>query len=297
VRVSILKIGDVVLSRITDAEDMRRFAKELNIRGKGFVIKPNWSNANTYTSAENLDFLFDCLEGKKTVVEGYTAWRNRLNTGPEPKDFITPKNAKRKWKWIKEQDSWFLKYSGIDKVLKVHGVDYINITEEVWNQRTAAKEKIQKIVEERFGPLKNEEMYEFVPNKIYTLRGHSLISLNLSRITREVMSLSTKNLFGLIPDPARYGKWHGENDSLLPQSIADINKLYRSLFEPCFWINETVDRKLLVGSENSVQADAVTASIIGADPKKIAYLQFASQVFGRYDANLLTRIEKALESL
>jgi len=292
-----LKIGDVVVSRITDAEDMRRFAKELNIRGKGFVIKPNWSNANTYTSAEDLDFLFDCLEGKKTVVEGYTAWRNELNTGPEPKDFITPKNAKKEWKWIKEQDAWFLKYSGIGKVLEKHGVEYINVTEEVWNGRTVAKAKIKKIVEERFGQLKNEEMYGFVPNKVYNLRGRSLISLNMSRITREVMSLSTKNLFGLIPDPARYGRWHGKNDSLLPQSIADINKVYRSLFKLCFWINEIVDRELLVGSENSVQADAVTASIAGVDPKKIAYLQFASEVFGRYDENFLARVEKALESL
>jgi len=292
-----LKIGDVVVSRITDTEDMKRFAKELNIRGKGFVIKPNWSNANTYTSAEDLDFLFDCLEGKKTVVEGYTAWRNELNAGPEPKDFITPKNAKKEWRWIKEQDAWFLKYSGIGKVLEKHGVEYINVTEEVWNGRTVAKAEIKKIVEESFCSLKNEEMYEFVPNKVYNLRGRSLISLNMSRITREVMSLSTKNLFGLIPDPARYARWHGENDSLLPQSIADINKVYRSLFKLCFWINEIVDRELLVGSENSVQADAVTASMVGVDPKKIAYLQFASDVFGRYDENLPVRVEKALESL
>jgi len=111
-------------------------------------------------------------------------------------------------------------------------------------------------------------MYGFVPNKVYDLRGRSLISLNVSRKTREMMSLSTKNLFGLIPDPARYGRWHGKNDSLLPQSIVDINKLYRSLFEPCFWVNEIVDRELFVVSENSVQADALTACVVGVDPKK-----------------------------
>jgi len=292
-----LKIGDVVVSKVTDAGDMRRFAKELNIRGKGFVIKPNWSNANTYTSAEDLDSLFDCLEGKKTVVESYTAWRNELNTGLEPQDFITPRNAKRKWKWIKEQDAWFLRYSGIEKVLEKHGVEYVNITEEVWNRRTVATGEIKRIVEERFGSLKNEEMYGFVPNKVYDLRGYSLISLNMSRVTREIMSLSTKNLFGLIPDPARYGRWHGENDSLLPQSIIDINKLYRSLFEPCFWINEIVDRELLLGSENSVQADAVTAKIVGVDPKKIMYLQLASKVFGGYDETLLVRVKKKLASI
>jgi len=292
-----LKIGDLVVSKVTDAADMRHFAKELNIRGKGFVIKPNWSNANTYTSAEDLNFLFDCLKGKKTVVESYTAWRNELNTGLEPQEFITPRNAKRKWKWIKEQDAWFLRYSGIEKVLEKHGVEYVNITEEVWNRRTVANDEIEKIVEERFGSLKNEEMYGFVPKKVYDLRGHSLISLNMSRITREIMSLSTKNLFGLIPDPARYGRWHGKNDSLLPQSIANINKIYRSLFEPCFWINEIINRQLLVGSENSVQADAVTASIEGVNPKKIEYLQHASEVFGGYDDTLLAKVREKLESL
>jgi len=292
-----LKIGEVVVDKVTNAEDMKLFAKELNIRGKGFVIKPNWSNANTYTSAEDLDFLFNCIKGEKTVVEGYTAWRNELNTGIEPRDFITPQNAKRKWKWIKKQDAWFLRYSGIEKILEKHDVEYINVTEEVWNKRTVAKQVIQKKVEERFSPLENKEMYGFVPKKVYDLSGHSLISVNMSRITREIMSLSTKNLFGLIPDPARYGKWHGENDSLLPQSIVDINKVYRSLFKPCFWINEIVDRQLLVGSENSVQADALTASIVGVDPKKIAYLQLASKVFGEYDATLFMRVEKVLESL
>jgi len=287
----------VVVTKVTDAKDMRRFAKELNIRGKGFVIKPNWSNANTYTSARVLDFLFDCLEGKKTVVESYTAWRNQLNTGPEPQDVITPKNAKRKWKWIKEQDTWFLRYSGIEKVLKKHSVEYVNITEEVWNRRTVDDREIQKIVAERFGSLQNEEMHRFMPNKVFDLKGQSLISLNVSRKTREMMSLSTKNLFGLIPDPARYGRWHGENDSLLPQSIVDINKLYRSLFEPSFWINEIVDRGLFVGSENSVQADAVTASIEGIEPKKIKYVQQASDVFGGYDETFLANVEEKLESL
>jgi len=287
----------VVICKVIDAEGMRCFAKELNIRGKGFVIKPNWSNANTYTSAESLDFLFNYLEGEKTVVEGYTAWRNEMNTGPEPQDFITPKNAKKKWKWIREQDAWFLRYSGIEKVLKKHGVEYINITEEVWNRRTVAKEKAQKIVEARFGSVENVEMYGFVPKKVFALRGQSLISLNMSRITREVMSLSTKNLFGLIPDPARYGRWHGENDSLLPQSILDINKVYRSMFKHCFWINEIVDRDLLVGSESSVQADAVASMIVGVDPKKIAYLQLAAKVFGGYDQTLLTRVEKVLRFL
>jgi hypothetical protein len=43
-------------------------------------------------------------------------------------------------------------------------------------------------------------MYGFVPEKIYNLKGSVLLSVNNSCKTREIMSLSTKNLFGLIPD-------------------------------------------------------------------------------------------------
>jgi len=285
----------VVISKVANIDDMRQFLKRLRIRGKGFVIKPNWSNANTFTSAATLNLLFNCLEGDKTVIEGYTAWRNELNTGPEPQDIITPSNAKRKWKWIKEQDEWFLRHSGIETVLRRHSIQYINVTEEVWSGRAVPKEDIKKIVERKFDPVRNDETYGFIPEKIYAFRGRALISANLSRLTREVVSLSTKNLFGLIPDPARYGKWHGENDALLPQSILDINKIYRSLFEPCFWLNDVKDRKLLIGCENSVLADAVAAKIMGVDPKKVPYLQLASEVFGGYDETLITKSLKELE--
>jgi len=291
-----VKINGIVLASTADARGFRRFMDELGVRGEGFLVKPNWSNANTYTSARTLDLLFSSLDGDKTVVEGYTAWRNELNTGPEPQDFITPRNAKKKWKWIREQDEWFLRHSGIRKVLRKHGVEYVNVTEEVWSGRVVAKEEIKRVVETNFGSVKNQEMYGFVPEKVYNLKGRALVSLNMSRRTREMMSLSTKNLFGLIPDPARYGKWHGENDSLLPQSIADINKVYRSLFEPCFWINEIRERGLLVGSENSVEADALTARIFGVDPKKIGYLQLAAEVFGGYDEAVVARALNRLGS-
>jgi len=291
-----LKAQALVIAKVANISDMQRFLKQLKIRGKGFLIKPNWSNANTFTSAETLDLLLGCLNGDKTVVEGYTAWRNKLNTGLEPRDFITPSNAKRKWKWIREQDKWFLNYSGIEAVLKKHGVEYVNVTEEVWSGRAVAIEKVKKIVERKFTPVRNEEMYGFVPEKIYSLRGRTLISVNFSRETREMMSLSTKNLFGLIPDPARYGRWHGENDALLPQSILDINKIYRSLFEPRFWINELKNRRLYVGSENSVQADAAAAKITGVNPEKIEYLQLASKVFGGYREASISKALKELKS-
>lgn len=284
----------VVVSRVASAEDMCHFLKELDVKGVIFVVKPNWRNAYTFTSAETLDWLFFAMKGRIKLIEAYTAWRNELNTGPEPREVITPSNAKAKWQWIKEQDKWFLRFSGIDKILAKHDVEYINVTEEVWSNRTLTFDEVRDFVDNKYGILVSQEMYSFVPTKIYELRDSTLISLNNSRRTRELVSLSTKNLFGLIPDPARYGKWHGKNDSHLSRSIVDINKIYRSLFSPCYWINEIKELGVFVGSKNSVEADAVTAKLIGIDPEKIDYLRHAANVFGGYDKTVLTKIPESL---
>jgi hypothetical protein len=280
----------VVIRTVASAEDMRRFLEELDVRGRIFVVKPNWGTAYDFTSAQTLDWLFSALPGKVKVIEGYTAWRNELNAGPEAKDVITPSNAKAKWRWIKEQDDWFLRFSGIDKVLAKHGVDYINVTEEVWSDRTLDAEEVRDLVDPRYGLLTSQELYRVVPSKIYELRDSTLISMNYSRQMEGGVSLSTKNIFGLIPDPARYGKWHGKNDSRLPRSIVEINKVYRSLFSPCYWINEIKGRDTFVGSRNSVEADAVTATLVGVDPEKITYLRRVAGVFGGYDKNALAKI-------
>ncbi len=284
----------VVVGKVNTAKDFRHFLKELDVQGIVFVIKPNWSNASTFTSAETLDWLFSALKGRIKVVEGYTVWRNELNIGSKPREVIAPSNAKAKWQWIKEQDKWFLRFSGIDKILAKYDVEYINVTEEVWSTRTLDTDEVRDFVDNKYGILVSQEMYSFVPKKIYELRDSTLISLNNSHQTLEQISLSTKNLFGLIPDPARYEKWQGKNDSRLSRSIVDINKIYRSFFSPCYWINEIKEMSIFVGSKNSVEADAVTAKLIGVDPEKIDYLRKVANIFGGYDKKVLTKIPKSL---
>jgi len=280
----------VVVSRLTSEKDFHHFLRELDVKGVVFVVKPNWSNAHTFTSAETLDRLFSTLKGRIKVVEGYSAWRNESNIGPKPRDVITPSNAKAKWQWIKEQDKWFLKFSGIAKILAKHDVEYINVTEEIWSTRTLDPNEVREFVDKKYGVLVSQEMYNFVPTKICELRDSVFISLNNSRRNREQISLSTKNLFGLIPDPARCGKWRGKNDSRLSRSVIDINKIYRSFFSPCYWINEIKELGMFVGSKNSVEADAVAAKLMGINPETIDYLKHAANVFGGYDKKVLTKI-------
>ena len=278
------------MGKVAGAGDLDQFLQELDVQGTIFVVKPDWSNARDFTSAQTLNWLFSSLKGVVKVIEGYTAWRNELNTGPKPKEVVTPSNARAKWRWIKEQDAWFLRFSGIDKVLAKHGVEYINVTEEVWSTRTLEPEEVRDLVDSRYGVLTNQEMYGFVPTKIYELRDSTLINLNNSQQTEGGVSLSTKNLLGLIPDPARFGKWHGKSDSRLSRSIVEINKIYRSLFSPCYWINEIKESRTFVGSRNSVEADAVTAKLIGVDPEKIPYLKYAAGVFGGYNKKVLDKV-------
>ena len=53
----------VVVGKVESAKDLLNFLKELNVQGDVFVVKPNWSNANTFTSAETLYWLFSVLKG------------------------------------------------------------------------------------------------------------------------------------------------------------------------------------------------------------------------------------------
>jgi uncharacterized protein (DUF362 family) len=82
------------------------------------------------------------------------------------------------------------------------------------------------MVESKYRPVSNETLYSMVPEKLFSLRNASFISL--ARI-KMYASYSLKNLFGMIPDPLR-PYWHGSGNQAIAQSILDINKIYHALF-------------------------------------------------------------------
>lgn len=289
----------ITVGKVNNADDFARFIKELGVKGTVSIVKPNWNNANSYTSAKQLHWLFSALRGRTKIVDGYSLYRNELNTGPDRREAFSPTKAKARWKWIKEQDEWFLKFSGINKVLSSHSVEYINITEDVWSLKTLDPDEVRDFVDTKYGILVSQEMYSFVPTRISELRGSTLLSITSSHKGSQRL-LSTENLFSLIPDPARHIKWYGKDGSRFSQSIVDINKIYRSLFSPCYWINEIEGTGLFVGSKNSLEADAVAARLLNMDPKKIAYFKHAANVFGEYDEKLpaiLPKLQKLLKTL
>jgi uncharacterized protein (DUF362 family) len=202
---------------------------------------------------------------------------------------------------LRRSDEWFLKYSGIGDVLKKHGVGYLNVTEEVWAKRVVEPGVVKKLAEE-YPPVLFEEMYARVPQRLFDLRGGTFLSLAKYRLNHDpiVVSLSLKNLFGMIPGPGR-SRYHGEFDCHLAQTIVDMNKVYRSVFDVVGVVDGVVtasigrtaeeairphtakDRGLLLGSRDCVALDATVAAMEGRDPDKIGYLRLAASTFGGWD--------------
>jgi uncharacterized protein (DUF362 family) len=202
---------------------------------------------------------------------------------------------------LRRSDQWFLRTSDIGDVLKKHGVEYLNVTEEVWAKRVVEPEVIRKIAD-KYPPVQFDLMYSQVPKRLYDLRGGTFLSLAKYRLNHDpiVVSLSLKNLFGMIPGPSRW-RFHGKNDRRLDQSIVDINKIYHSLFKVSGMVDgfltasigrvaedairpETAKNKgLLLGSEDCVKLDAFVAALEGKDPNGIGYLKLAASLFGGWE--------------
>lgn len=312
----ITTIGSAHLAKITNQADMDKFVKTLELRSKYLVIKPNWVQARegTYTDAKVLDMFLTSAKRKAVIVESYTFWRTDKYVAGKGDYFssneATLSTGKKHWKHFKKQDKWFLSATGIGEVLKKHKAKYINITNEVWSGNTISAEKIKALVESRYEPVEMIELYSYVPDKLYKLRGSDFISFSKAKRELEyAFTLSTKNLFGLIPDPSRYPKYHGESDKKLSQNILDINKIYRSIFVCHFVIdgvftasNAQSMQKVkcirnwgyILGGKNSIEADMIVAKLLQSDASKatINTLEASENVLGKFDKRLISQIPK-----
>jgi len=287
--------------RIKEENEFREFLREAQLHSKRFVVKPNWISPHpgNFTDAEILAWLLRSLDGEKVVIEGYSCNRN------DGTKSITPKNDRINWSWIKKQDELFLEKTGINTVLSETDTSYVNVTEEVWQGRIVSPENTRKIVEAKYAAVRREELYSSVPSILYEMRGSTLISFaRIKGVKGNFPSLSLKNMFGLIPDPAR-DRWHGRRDCKLSQSIVDINKVYGALFN-VVGLNEGVrsavhshqngryetpwgrydlveNLGVVVFGNSLVDLDAVTCGLIGVEPDSVLYLRLASEVFGKWD--------------
>jgi len=313
------RFGPVTVGRIRGPSDLKRLLTDPCFEAETFVVKPSWYSPHpaNFTDAETLRTLLEALDGRVVVTEGYTLDRQDGSMK------FTVDGEEVNWRWItrhpswdwmreegrwdqmREQDRWFLDEHGFTDLFEERGVEYVNVTEEVWRRRTADPGRVKNAVEARFSPVSREELYGYVPRRLYELSGATLISFGKVKGIRGTFpSLTMKNLFGLIPDPLRT-RWHGPSDSRLGGSIVDINKVYAALFtvygvcealryatrsDPegevkVPWGAYSVVRDLGVVAlgRHLVSVDAVLCGLMGVDPEKVSYLQLGEEAFGPYD--------------
>lgn len=266
------------------------------------IIKPNWSSSLVYTESEILDWVLSAIDGDVLIVESYAAWRTKLfieHKGPRDDDFLK-RLGNQKREDFRENDKWFLQHSGIDRVLENHGVEYLNLSEELWANRMCDSDVIATHVEAQSAGVENSELYELVPERLYELRGGTL--LNLAKPKRSLkakhVSLTLKNMFGMIPSPWR-GKYHGDDESLLCPNIVGINRVYNALFkvkgviEAVYSTSETIDNilhpaihrdlGLIWSGANTLELDALVCSQLGLDPKQVDYFELVAERINQWD--------------
>ena len=282
-----MKFGKVMVEQSGGAEVFANMIAEMHLKPP-ILVKPNWGFSKCFTEAQILDWVLSAVDGEALVVESY-GWART-------EEALLGKGLGSKQRGaLRKSDQWFLGYSGVGEVLKKHGVEYLNLTEEVWKHRVVEPQVIRETVEAKYLPVQMTELYNMVPTRIYNLRGGTLLSLAKIRVgVPPIMaSLSVKNLFGLITTPSRV-KFHGKKNSRLAQSIVDINKIYRSLFEikgiiEAVFTASNIEGAIVKGSgivlasEDTVELDAFTASLTGIDPNKVEHLKLAAEYFGKWD--------------
>ncbi|MCW4014720.1 MAG: DUF362 domain-containing protein [Candidatus Bathyarchaeota archaeon] len=295
-----MRIGAVVIEKSNDPSIYEKIISELNLKPP-VIIKPNWGTVNNYTEAEVIDGVLSAINGEAIVTESYGWARTKESLEGKGLGSINRDD-------LRKSDKWFLKTSGIGAVLEKHSTEYLNITEEVWADRVVDPEKVKEMT--KYPPVLFDEMYAQVPTRLFELRGGTFLSLAKYRLNHKpiVVSLTLKNLFGMIPGPSR-SKFHGAKDVKLADTIVDINKIYRSIFnvkgivdgvltasigrKPEEAINPVTAKNmgLLLGSEDCVTLDATVAAIEGKNPKEIEYLKLASEVFGGWENKTLEKAQ------
>lgn len=301
----------IIMKEVRSVQDMKDLLEEAGLTSPGrYIVKPNWffQGEGFYSDAKTLKVLLEGLD-KVTVVEAYTYVRN------DGTRKITHENARNSWDWLREQDKRFLIESGLDSLFKEYDVEYVNVTEEVWSNRVVNHEDVKKLVEEKFPPVARKELYEQIPQRLYDLRGRKLISFAKVKGTHNRISGTLKNMFGLIIDPDRHNRWHGEKNRDLAQNIVDVNKVYSSLFEtvglfesmytavryrddgahPLPWggrYDLIQNLGLAVYGDNLAAVDAYVCKLCGIKPERVKHIRLAAEVFGKWPQEIIEEASK-----
>jgi hypothetical protein len=249
----------------SDQDNIKKIMDEPLLQADTIIIKPNWVSTEQagYTAKNTLQKIIEALDSKIIVTESFQIARS-MNILEKGMSFhVKGKEVNwdwllrgKGWQWLYDHPSWewfkkeghwdqilkedqyFLDNYGFSDLFQDYGVEYVNVTDELWNGRYVDPVEIKNRTESRYSPVKVEKMYEFVPKKLYRYLGETFVSLNR---VKQYATFALKNMFGLIPDPMR-SWWHGPDGSRIASSIVDINKIYHSIFNVlgvCASVDET----------------------------------------------------------
>jgi len=171
-------------------------------------------------------------------------------------------------------------------VLEKHGVEYLNITEENWAGRTVDAEEIRAQVESRYEPVMRDELYGVIPEKLYELRHGDLLSLSKVKLWQDDIgvSLTLKNLFGMIPNPSRM-RYHGKDHVDLHVNIKGVVEAMKTASVHDADEGKTCiipDPRFVAVSKHPLGLDAACALMMGIEPSKNRYLSRAAEILGNW---------------
>jgi len=220
-----------LVGRVGEPARLAEFLARVLPPADRYLVKVTWHGyaQGTYTGPAALDLLLGALPGKAVVLEGHTSSRNVGGL-----DIEWETDAARHRAWIRQQDTEFLRRTGLADVMAKHRAQYVNVTEAWWDGACVPDEDLRS----RLGEvrLQRPELAGFVPAVLNELRGAPMISFaRFKGPTR----LGISNLFGLIPHPLRTA-WHGVAITDFAAVCCDIALLYGSLF-PQFGLVEAFD--------------------------------------------------------
>lgn len=326
----ITSVGSSKLAYVYSSVDMRELFSHLKFSDK-VIVKPNFVDRveGTYTSPESLRILFEALDSKIIVTEGHGLIRILCD---EDKGLcFDHKGKERDWSWIprggwnhyaenddwdwfiegehwgllKELDKKYLDEKGFTDLFNEFNVKYLNTTDEIWEGNIVNPAVVKKEVEEKFGPLFVDRLYEIMPTKLYELRGSTIISFNKFK---HYPTFTLKNLFGYLPEPIRCW-WHGPKNSRMDKSIVGINKLYSTFFdiigvqesmgttprpdkegkfgEAGFKYDLIPGSRLVGVSTDRVELDTLMAGVAGFKLDEVSYLGMADGILGTSNPELV----------
>ena len=246
-------------------------------------------------------------QGQVVLTESYSA-RNSINLPLSGYKKLNEQDIKK----IRESERDFLIRTGIHSLLQELDIEYVNVTEEVLEQRIVDPDLVRREVTTLYGPIFKTEFYGFVPEKLYKLRKGTFISLAKFKI---FFSMCVKNIFGMIPEYVGNGSrfhYHGKDDRNLANNIIDINKIYRTLFNVVGLVEGintlTCDRRsvskpynagfgyeyfvsenngLIYYGNETHWLDAFIHQQSGKNPNQTEHLIKAANVFGKWPSKLL----------